>query len=413
MIRSRIQTTSLAKSGNTTMFARSAFHQVRRNERHGQRALLLSVIALVVLTIPNGIQITLDAMSEAYLAVAVFVAGTLMLVLAAERSLETDLGVWLDQKRSLQVPFATLLGAFPGCGGAIIVVTQFTRGYLSFGSIVATLTATMGDAMFLFLAKEPNTALLVLGISMVTGTISGYVVDAIHKPSFLRPKKGQDPGFTKTNPLKQRHPAWRATSMAWLVLVVPGMVLGVIGAFQIDADGYFMDVLGVPAAHWLGIAGALLGLFMWVANDGGQSVLVGEARGEATDRRPFLPAVIATTNFILAWVVLAFVGFEALVSVGGIDLAQVLLVWSPIVPFLAILVGFVPGCGPQILVTSLYLSGMIPLSAQLGNAIANDGDALFPALIIAPKAALVATLYSAIPAVIVAYGFYFFWEMAA
>ncbi len=40
----------------------------------------------------------------------------------------------------------------------------------------------------------------------------------------------------------------------------------------------------------------------------------------------------------------------------------------------------------------------------------NDGDALFPAIAIAPKVALVATLYSAVPAVIVSYGWLFLVE---
>ena len=39
---------------------------------------------------------------------------------------------------------AAALGALPGCGGAIIVVTQYVTGRLSFGSVVAVLTATMG-----------------------------------------------------------------------------------------------------------------------------------------------------------------------------------------------------------------------------------------------------------------------------
>ena len=67
---------------------------------------------------------------------------------------------------------------------------------------------------------------------------------------------------------------------------------------------------------------------------------------------------------------------------------------------MAIAVGFIPGCGPQIVTTSLYLNGAVPLSAQLGNAISNDGDALFPAIAKAPKAAALATLFSAVPAVI-------------
>ena len=81
-----------------------------------------------------------------------------------------------------------------------------------------------------------------------------------------------------------------------------------------------------------------------------------------------------------------------LIAFAEIDLAEVFTVRAPLIPAMAVLIGFIPGCGPQILVTSLYLSGSVWLSGQLGNAIANDGDALFPALAIAPKAAGVAAL---------------------
>ena len=83
---------------------------------------------------------------------------------------------------------------------------------------------------------------------------------------------------------------------------------------------------------------------------------------------------------------------------------------STFVPLIAILLGFLPGCGPQIIVTTFYLNGYIPLSAEMGNAIANDGDALFPAIALAPKAAIIATLYSGIPAIIVAYGYMYLFE---
>jgi hypothetical protein len=49
----------------------------------------------------------------------------------------------------------------------------------------------------------------------------------------------------------------------------------------------------------------------------------------------------------------------------------------------------------------------VPFASLIGNAISNDGDALFPAIALTPRAAIVATLYSAIPALIVSYGFYF------
>ena len=69
--------------------------------------------------------------------------------------------------------------------------------------------------------------------------------------------------------------------------------------------------------------------------------------------------------------------------------------------------GFIPGCGPQVLEATLYVNGVIPFAALIGNAISNDGDALFPAIALNPRAAVVATGYSTIPALIVAYGFYF------
>ena len=54
--------------------------------------------------------------------------------------------------------------------------------------------------------------------------------------------------------------------------------------------------------------------------------------------------------------------------------------------------------------TAIFL---IVWSTSPVQAISNDGDALFPAIALNPKAAIMATLYSTVPAVIMAYGFYF------
>jgi len=94
----------------------------------------------------------------------------------------------------------------------------------------------------------------------------------------------------------------------------------------------------------------------------------------------------------------------------SLDLIIFFDLWLPFVPLVAILFGFLPGCGPQVVVATFYLNGYIPLSAELGNAISNDGDALFPAIALAPKAAILATLYSAIPALVVAYGYFYLFE---
>ncbi len=381
----------------------------RRGRIVGQRGLLMAALLLVTASVPGGWSIAFDAMSEAYLAVAVFVAGTLMVVLAVERSLDADLGTWLHANKRWQVPVATLLGAFPGCGGAIIAVTQYTRGYMSFGAVVATLTSTMGDAMFLLLARDPDTAIWVLGVSMPVAVLTGYAVDALHGRDFLRPASVDGASLSCARPMRMSRPG-QVAEVFWLALMVPGLIIGILAAFQIDLDAMLPEGISIAPAHWLGGAGAVLGLLMWMQGDHGKSGFVGEETTSADSRTPLLQSVVATTNFVMAWVIFAFVGYDLFIAASGIDLATVFRVWAPAVPATAILVGFIPGCGPQIMVTTLYLSGALPLSAQMGNAIANDGDALFPAIAVAPKAAVVATFYSALPAIIVAYGWYLLFE---
>lgn len=117
------------------------------------------------------------------------------------------------------------------------------------------------------------------------------------------------------------------------------------------------------------------------------------------------------TNFVLAWAIAAFILFELFTAWSGIVLTHWFKEFHTIAPLLGILVGLLPGCGPQIVVTSLYIQGAIPFSAQLGNAISNDGDALFPAIALAPKVAIYATLFSTVPALIVAYGYYWLFEI--
>ena len=68
--------------------------------------------------------------------------------------------------------------------GAIIVVTRYVSGNLSFGAVLATLTATMGDAAFLLLATEPQTGVLIMVLGFSVRTISGWLADAMYGRDF-------------------------------------------------------------------------------------------------------------------------------------------------------------------------------------------------------------------------------------
>lgn len=377
------------------------------------RLFLLLVLATIGLISPELRQIVLTAISDAYLQVTVFVAATLALVYAFEGAFRFDLGRAMAKARYFQAPIASFLGALPGCGGAIIVVTQYTKGLVSFGSVVAVLIATMGDAAFLLIAREPTTGLAMMAAGFTIGTVSGWLVDRIHGSDFMRANDGLDRpvGRQKNSETPRFEPnmTWRLANTAWIYLAAPGAVLGLLFAMQVDTDWLFGPLAGIEPTHWFGALAGIMCLVMWASSKWDKGGYIGQHDYDASDLS-ISQRVIKDTNFVTTWVVVGFLTYELGVYATGSGIENWLKVWAPFVPLVAILVGFIPGCGPQIVVTTLYLAGAVPLSAQFGNAIANDGDALFPALALAPKAAILATLYSAIPALIVAYGYFVLFE---
>ena len=336
-----------------------------------------------------------SSMIDAYIQVSVFVGFTLFVFIGLDSLTKFDVKNFLSKTQKFHVGIAAFLGAIPGCGGAIIVVTQYIQGRISFGSLVAVLTATMGDAAFLILAIEPTTGLLIFGIGIIVGSISGYIIDFIHGINFMQSETKIKVEFEKINKTFVSN-----FNFFWLFLFIPGFILGILVAFQIEFVSPAYNSLLVFVAS----AGAILSIFMWSLNP------LSDFQCSTDKSRGLLSRVVDTTNFVTTWVISGFLVFEIFMYFTSLDLKIFFDLWLPFVPLVAILFGFLPGCGPQVVVATFYLNGYIPLSAELGNAISNDGDALFPAIALTPKAAILATLYSAIPALVVAYGYFYLFE---
>ena len=84
------------------------------------------------------------------------------------------------------------MGLTPGCGGAIVMMPMYARGYVSYGTVLATLIATLGDSAFILIGAAITDSsfvaplIAVHAISFVTGVSWGYLVDMTgttpHKP---------------------------------------------------------------------------------------------------------------------------------------------------------------------------------------------------------------------------------------
>lgn len=330
--------------------------------------------------------LTRGLMVDAYVQVAAFVAATLLLFYGAERIFKFDIGEALRNARGYQVPLASLLGATPGCGGAVVVVAAYSSGNTGFGAVVAALTATMGDAAFLLIATRPDAAMVVLPLSLLVGVITGWIIDALRIV-------GHMPDTSCQCELAPRIGQTRLKDYAYLAVAIPGLVIGISQLAQVDLEAVYGDFM-----LWVGMAGIMIGLMIWSTSDM-------PAMTNAKDSP--ITRMAEETSFITVWVIGAYLAFDYTVAYTGLDLKAMFNSVAVLLPLIGVIIGFIPGCGPQVLVSTFYINGMIPFSALMGNAISNDGDALFPAIALNPRVAMLATLYSAIPAVLIAYLFHF------
>ena len=349
------------------------------------RRILASFLLLIFSVYPGKLgEVTRLAVFDAYTQVSVFVATTLIIFFSLEHFFKIDVGKVMEKGGAWQVPTASCLGALPGCGGAVVVITAFARGNITLGAMVAALIGTMGDAAFLLLAKEPTTYVKIIGISVFAAIICGWLVDKFHRGD-LYSSEVKFLGHTVIGKLRNR-------DNFYMFLVIPGLVLGSMQLMQINI--YDLGVI----VFVIGLAGAAISVSVWATSPVNAVT--------ASKDHPFTRTT-EETSFVTVWVIAAYLAYEYAYAFFGLNLASLAAAAWIFIPLLAILIGFVPGCGPQILVTTLYLNGIIPFAALIGNAISNDGDALFPAIALTPRMAIIATLYSAIPALIISYIFLF------
>lgn len=352
---------------------------------------ILFVVFFGLLSFSSTRSIFIKSASSAFISVTSFVAITILIFHLLQKS-HFNLQSFLEKNKKFDILIAAFLGVLPGCGGAIMIMTLYVRKAISFSSVLTTLVATMGDAAFLLIAAKPKAALIILPLTYIVAIITGYIAkifESLIAPSFVpRTISIEDEIFNKTP---------TTIYYFWLILIIPGIIFGFYNAFGTNLE---FNVYGYNLVQFISFFGALLSVLIWLFNPA-SDVQIAECKQTS------LRSVVDLTCFVTVWVIVAFVSFDLINDFTGGKLFDQISFLGPFVPLAAILVGFIPGCGPQIMITTLYVGGHIPMAAQIGNAISNDGDALFPAMAISPRAAILATVYSAIPAIIVAYAWYF------
>jgi hypothetical protein len=383
------------------------------------------------------LELVVRPLADAFMQVGVFVALLVAPFGWARHRWGARFDAGLARRRGLGPLVAALMTVPPGCGGAIIVMSVYARGAVSYGAAISALVATMGDACWVLLAADPVLTLQLKVLLVTTGTVTGYLVDALHIAPTLRRDRAVHAVAPSTAPstvpvasgppngaavagaayrsairppsaaalpapfLNLRlHELGMLPSVLWLFLA-GGLLLSFPVTFQlVDPAALGRALLGdVDPYLAIGALGTTLCLLAFVR--GGCKVADDDtSTAHPTSMTQVLRHGGNEVAFVTVWVAAAYVSWSLLTHVTGFDGSQLPLFGVAGV-LVGALVGLVPGCAIQIVFAGIFVAGGMPLPTLVANTVSQDGDALIPLLALEHRSALLATVLTTLPALVV------------
>ena len=377
------------------------------------------------------LDIVVTSMRDSFLAVTVFVAVMILFFSWLQYATSGRFVEYIQSHKKLQPVIGALMGLTPGCGGAIIMMPMYARGYVTYGTVVATLIATLGDSAFVLIGAAvadssfiaPMIAVHV--ISFVVGVLWGYIVDMTgttpSKPlGKFGPKVGDDliPESDEDTSLLEDLPRevpegigykilhqgylfwWGITTIGFIFAILLLVWSGQDPEYELKLAYNPLTIDGFIT--WVGLLGTTLSVVLYVAQ---KNWFADDTEATIGDKlhsmRETMVHAASETAFVTFWVMIAYLAFEFTMLFSGISEQDMARHGDGLIAVVvAAIIGLIPGCGPQIIAITAYTKEMISFPALAANAISQDGDALFPLLVRHKAASLWATVHTTIPALI-------------
>ncbi|QNO14249.1 arsenic efflux protein [Alkalicella caledoniensis] len=362
------------------------------------------------------LELIIDSMEGAFIEVGSFVGSVLLLFGYINYKKSGKFMESIEKSKKFQPLIGGVMGLTPGCGGAVFMMPLFFKKSVTFGTVVAALMATMGDAAFVMIATRPFHYLIVSGISLTVGVITGYLVDLTslgdnilkkyeNRMRILKGFRGKQGEFVAPMTPIERKKSNFLNYLFWSLISI-GLVFGVAGIMQVDIE------LFPNLEEIIGVAGVILAIFLvfkgkkFLRDDTTES----EQSKVSSLKKTFIENALETA-FVIMWVFVGFLAYELLTlglgmgdyAAGEMMIENWLLATGIVSIIIGVAVGIIPGCGPQIIFITLFINGLVPFSALLANAISQDGDALFPLIAIDRRSAVWATAINKLPALVFAF----------
>lgn len=348
------------------------------------------------------IELLLRPLADAFMQVGVFVALMVAPFGWARCRWGHRLDAALERRRAAGPLVAAALTMPPGCGGAILVMAAYGRGAVSYGAAVAALAATMGDASWVLLAHDPWLTVQLKALLLVVGATTGWLVDALgiepRRRTASRPASAAR--HVPATSTVARRPVLRPAFRLHDVGVLPVLLWLVIGGGATVSVPVTFQLLDPEALYLvLGVLGAAVAVGVFFRG-GCRMADDDESSAAETSLAGVLRHGGHEVAFVTVWVAVAYLAWSLLTHTTGFDGSQL-----PVLGLAGVLVGaligLVPGCAVQIVFVGVFAAGGMPLATFVANTISQDGDALLPLLALEHRSALVATVLTTIPALMV------------
>ncbi len=386
-------------------------------------------------TLGDVVEIVVVSMRDAFLAVTVFVAAMVLLFSWLQYATSGRFVDYIRKKKKFQPIIGALMGLTPGCGGAIVMMPMYARGYVTYGTVIATLIATLGDAAFVLIgaaiADSSFVAPLIAVhiISFVVGVSWGYLVDMTgttpRKPlGRFGPTIGEDEkpldsevediGNSPLEDLPREVPdglGYKILHQGYLIwwgVTIIGLIFAILLLVWSGQDpDYNLELTYDPSTMdgfitWIGLIGTTSSVVLYIAQKNWFSDDTEATIGDKLhSMRETMIHAASETAFVTFWVMIAYLLFEFTLLFSGVT-EQTMSKYGdgPLAVIIAAMIGLIPGCGPQIIAITAYTKDIISFPALTANAISQDGDALFPLLVRHKAASLWASVHTTIPAIL-------------
>ncbi|VFB22294.1 putative manganese transporter [Pseudomonas fragi] len=399
----------------------------------------------------------IEPLADAFMSVSVYVAGLVIIFAFAQRRSGRKFEKLLEQDGYIAPLFGALLSVPPGCVGVLTAVKLFTDKRVSFGCVTASFISTMGDSAWLLFAKDPVLALKLKAMLCALGFIIGYLVDYLKINADYATKKDHSnadftliktralipstrlqkvtkcinsfscgctaaPLFFEPRPQKKFLSQFDApiislpspqkyVTIAFWILGVIGLALSIPVTFQLADSAVLGNELGFQDIYtWVGSAGFFTSLIITIYSRGKKYKCHDSYSQNPVSFKTALDYGGREVAFITVWLGVIFLIWESLAS-------SQLVISSGIIPFIesnlvgytgvfiGAIAGLVPACGVEILFASLFVAGGLPLPALVAYLVSMDGNGFIPLAFHDKRSAIIMTIITTIPSIIVGIAF--------